>query len=403
MSKAFDMWPLFQKAAPLLLSVALLAGCGGGARHLLVDEFAPRHIRPVHYGISLPYPVSEKILSYDTAAPVLFSARQIQLRLDIDSKGRLVDWSPENRGDSLSASRYRTYFENLIFEPGRVNDTATAMKLLVRLSHDSNGGAPRIVYPVKPDRSVGRADYYWQALGELGVEVPALVSFPSYDFVSESPDRWRRYPYMIFKVWLDISGRVSHVEFVSGSSERYQKQLRSAIRWGKYRPLKIDGQAVASEAYLVLSLYSSVEYPTQPLAHEAADNFSVWDRTRVQLVADTAGLLAGPIPKKDWSGKLTGQNHLGVPDHLVTGMLTVDSLGESHVLDIETDFWRAKNVLITRARDIRFFPAIDYSGQAHSFEGWLQMSYLDETNVRIWFDWLGGTDWQPIIQSPATQ
>ena len=133
------------------------------------------------------------------------------------------------------------------------------------------------------------------------------------------------------------------------------------------------------------------DYPAGAVDFGAAE-IAPWDRVRVRLLPDTVGIVLLPVPKREWSGEILDSFHQGMTPELVSGRLTIDSVGKSHLLSAGTEFHRAHNILHARAHNIQFFPAMKLDGSRHSFEGLIYLRYLDEANVRIWFEWLGGSD-----------
>jgi len=79
-------------------------------------------------------------------------------------------------------------------------------------------------------------------------------------------------------------------------------------------------------------------------------------------------------------------------DDLVTARIAVDTMGASRLTDFSTEFYRARTILNMRSHNLRFFPAVDYSGITQPYDGLVYLRYLSESNVRIWFDWLGDFD-----------
>ena len=239
-------------------------------------------------------------------------------------------------------------------------------------------------------------------MGVLGVEIPVLTRFPSYHYEFKTAYRWRTYPFKLFRVDLDSTGRVTAIELIQETGPAFSAQIKSAILWGEYTSLKIHGRAVESSNFLVVSLYPMVKYPTGVVDQTSTD-LAPWDRVRVRLVPDTIGLILPPVPKREWSGEILDSFHQGMTPELVSCRVAVDTAGKTRLSDVSTDFHRARSILIARAHDILFFPAMELAGSTRPFEDLLYLRYLDETNVRIWFNWLGGSDPGPPIQVTESQ
>ena len=385
-----------------LLGLTWLVGCGG-PDWSLIDETRPLHLRPSHYGISLPYPVSGRPFVSDTSVVPSVAERLVPLALLIDSSGRVVGIEARSPADQPYAAYYADFLEQFRFEPGLRDGQISDMTLLVELQVGAPGSEPIVRFPVDPNRAVLRSDQYWRAFAELGIEVPALVSFPSYDYRLRDSNRWRRYPFKVYRVELDSAGAVLSSEPVRATNPYYGRQIKSAIHWGEYSPLRIDGQAYRASCFLIVSLYPMVDYPSEPLFPDSSAILSSWDRARVQLVPDTLGLLLPPVPKREWSGEILDSFHQGLTPELVSNRLVIDSSGQGRLGAISTDFHRARRVLLERSHNILFLPATRLDGSTEPFVDIVYLRYLDESNVRIWFNWLGGSDPGPPVQQSAQQ
>ncbi len=384
------------------LTALLSAGCGG-FRPNLIGESTILWPRPVLYGLSLPYPLWLPEFTADSAVTVSQVEKLIPLRLLIDAEGRVTGQEAQTTSDSACAAYYREYLSAVRFEPGLKDGRPAPMELRTLLQMGAVGSRPHLRFPVEPNRAIVLPDLYSETLALNGVQTASMVSFPSYYYDAQEGEGWRRYPFDIFKVELDSSGDVTAAEVVRTTMPRFTDHIRSAIHWGEYMPLRIDGQARASANYLVVSLYPTVSYPTTSIDRSAGGPATLWDTWRVRLVPDTSGLLAGPIPKQDWSGRIKEAFFSGFTDSLVSGRIAVDSAGAGRITGITTDFWKSRRVFNVKSHELRFFPAVGFDGTAYSFEGLIYLKYLDESNIRIWFNWIPFAPSNSVPQAEADQ
>jgi len=386
----------------VLMLAGMWAGCGG-PRFKLLDRSAPLQPRPEHFGFCLPYPVSAMPFPADSLPVDFQGVLALPLTLTVDTAGKVTQVSPVVADDSAFMEHYRAFLMFLEFEPGLYNDSPTTMPLRIQLEVLEPGALPVVHYPVGPNREIVDGDLYWRALEELGVEVARLRCFPSFYYAVDRRAGWESYPYQIYRVELDSTGDVLEVELVGGTSSANNAQIRSAINWGEYRPLKIMGRAMGSSNFLVVSLLPTVDYPTLPVCVDGFDTANVWDRMRVRLLPDTVGLLAPPIPKLAWSGRIR-EGFIGdLPADLLSARICVDSEGGSVVERISSDNWRWRRVFTTNAHNRRFFPAIDFAGRPRPWCGLVWVRYLDNSNARIWFSWAPQTDPGPATADSVSQ
>ncbi|MBW1811901.1 MAG: hypothetical protein JRJ87_27195 [Deltaproteobacteria bacterium] len=347
----------------ILFGLIWLFGCGG-PDWSLVDLSRPIAPRPSHFGFILPYPVSAPPFdinnrTYRAIAPKE-AERLVPIVLEIDTAGQVCGMTPVSPNDSVYAERYGPFLVRYHFEPGLVGGVVSPMSLLVDLQIGSVTAEPIVRFPVDPNQTVRYYNLYWRAMGVLGIDIPTLT-------------------------------------------RKFSNQIKSAIHWGKYTPLRIDGRAVESSSLLIVSLYPMVKYPSAPIDPNAVAELKPWDRARVRLLPDTIGLVMPPVPKREWSGEILDSFHQGMTPELVSCRIAIDTAGKNRLSAVSTDFHRARNILNARAHDILFFPAMGLDGSPRPFEDLIYLRYLNEANVRIWFNWLGGSDPGPPAQVPEPQ
>jgi hypothetical protein len=186
---------------------------------------------------------------------------------------------------------------------------------------------------------------------------------------------------------LDSTGDVSAIDLVTARSPLYNDQLSSAINWGEYEPMTVDGRPVASSNFLIILILPTVDYPTPPLEFDRLNTYKVWDRMRVSMTPDTLGVLAPPIPKRDWSTVISDKFLSGMTPDLISGRIHVDTSGSSRVDNISSDFWKARRILSLSSLEKPLFPALDFSGRARSWDGLVFLKYTSDSTAQVWFDW----------------
>lgn len=371
-------------------------GCGG-PRLTLLDQKAPIKTRPSHYGFSLPYPISARPWTGDTAQ-VSGAERLIPVLLSVNQKGRVTAVTAESAGDSSDVAFYAAYLNTFRFDPGFRDSVRSAMPLRILMQVGRQGPKPILRFPVGANRDISESEIYWAALKTLGVDKAEITTFPSYYYELNQDSVWRRYEYKIFRVDLDSLGDATAIAAVKASTPQFTDQLRSAILWGEYRPMRIDGRAVASTNFLVVSFLPNVAYPTPVWSGASVEMMPLWDRFRVRLLPDTLGEMTPPIPKQEWSGPIEDTVALTAVPELVTSRLAIDSLGAGRVFALSSESWRIRSVLNLRAHNRRFFSALDFSGSPRPWQGLVKLRFVTADSIRVWFDWAPQADPGPLIK-----
>jgi hypothetical protein len=370
----------------IVLLTDLLVSCGG-PRPGLDSRSRPLRPRPTHFGLALPYPIKVQPFAGDSLPPVIGAEFPVPLHLFVDAKGRVKMVTAESSGDSAFAIGSGRFFRSIKFVPGLRNSKRDSMTVRVLLQVGGGGSEPLIRFPVGPDCQVDDNELYWAALAKLGYRSACLRNFPSYYYLLDPDKSWRGYEYKVFRVDLDSTGDVVGVKLSTATTPHFNDQIKSAINWGEYEPMTIDGRPIASSNFLVVLLLPTVDYPTPHLDFRNMDTSSVWDRLRVCLLPDTLGVMAPPIPKRDWSTKISEKFFSGMIPDLLSGRIRVDTTGTSRIDNLSNDYWKARSILVTSSLNKLLFPALDFSGNPRIWSGLIYLKYLDDSNVQVWFDW----------------
>ena len=370
----------------LALLTAVLAGCGG-IRPNLVDESAPMAPRTSHFGVALSYPYYLPRFQLDTTVEYLPSRSPFNVTISIDTAGLVTALESEQPERAAELAPFLPYLGQARFVPALHDTVPIASELTIQLLADTLGGPPAIAFPVEPNRAIRSPRLYWETLRHRGIEPARLLNFPSYNFEFPADNFSRRYPLMVFRVDLDTTGDVVGAEPVMVTNTPFDDQLRTAIHWAEFEPLKIDGTPRESSPFLIISLVSTVDYPTAPAECTPERRGITVDCERVRLVPDTVGVILSPVTKRSWSGEITDRFFQGKPEVEIHGRIFVDSIGIVRSLKLNQDFWKARNLVSIRSREYSFFPARDLYGTPQGALGTIYLDYLDESNIRIWFDW----------------
>jgi hypothetical protein len=369
-------------------SVVLLTLVSCGGPRLEPDNRSRAlRARPSHFGITLPYPKNVPTYRGDSLPPVAEAELPVPLHLFVDAKGRVKSVTAESAGDSAFAISSMRFFRTIKFVPGLRNGKRDSMTVRILLQVGRAGSEPLVRFPVGPGGQVDDGELYWTALTRLGYRPACLRRFASYYYLLDKNKLWQKYEYKVFQVNLDSTGDVVGVELSTATTPRFNDQIKAAINWGEYEPMTIDGRPVASSNFLIVLLLPTVDYPTPPLDFRNIDTYNVWDRLRVRLIPDTLGVLAPPVPKREWSAEISHKFLSGMIPDLVSGRIRVDTTGISLIENVSNDFWKARRILFLSAFEKPLFPALDFSGRSRDWSGLVYLKYTSDSTVQVWFDW----------------
>ena len=369
----------------------LLGACGGPPMVRLLDPTALLRPRPSHYGLSLPVPVSSMLWAADSI-PLGKAERLLPIDLRVDRKGAVVSVTEDSSVGKAFLSCLVPYLKSLRFEPGLRDGTPAEMTLRLVIQTDGACGRPVLLFPVGPNRQISRNELYWAAMAANGIEPANLVSFPQYYYVADPLKSGAHYDYKLYRVDLDSLGKVTAVDPMAATVPEFTDQIRTAVMWGEYEPMKIDGRPIASTNYLAIALFAEMEYPTVVWTARSNSERSAEERLRVRLLPDTVGEMMPPVVRRDWSGGIVDSATWETVPNLVSARLRIDTAGATVVDQISTPSWRVRTVLGSRAHDRRFFPARDFFGRSLPWQGLAYVRYQGPSHFKVWFDWAPDPD-----------
>lgn len=345
--------------------------------------------RPSHYGITLPVPSVKFHLRIAPAWSVRIE-RFAPLTFEIDSSGRVTGYKPGEKADSMFFGSIDSLLLSLDFTPGKIQRKNSPMLLPSLARSWPKAKHMSFVFPIDEEESISNMSLYEEGIKLNGVNPPRIREFPSY-FCGLSPgDTMQIYPYLLAKIGLDRTGKPIIIKLIRSTAGVFTDQLLTAINWGKYEPMMRDGVELASPAYILISLYPEIGYPTKLLDVSSGNFESHRESERVRILIDTLGeIMSPPIPRSTRPLTYRSADGLGVHNDTISGRIRIDTLGHVHIGLISNSSARAKKSCRAITDQLLFYPALDFSGRPKNFSGLIYFQF-DETStfVRISLEWL---------------
>jgi len=350
--------------------------------------------RPALYGFSLPCPVDTPYFAPETEMVQFDHRRMLLLLLDIDENGAVSGMQLEDEADSAFARYVQPYVTARTFHPALFDGVAVPSRLPVLLRITPKVNRPVFIFPVDANYTVGDLDLYLQGMAFNDIKPPRLEYFPSYFSNITRGDSLGRYPYMLFKVRLDSTGRLFDFEDELIAEPKFAHQLRSALLYADFKPATVKQQPIATDAYLMISFFPYISYPSRRWLATPETELSLIDRQRVRLLPTKAGLLAKAIPKRVNAFKVpSGNQRIWFRGKMCLG-LAIDTLGQVGIRHSTI----VREPLYSFVREMvegwRFYPALDFEGKIQPFYGEIMVEFDDSDFIRISYLWLDS----PFVQ-----
>ncbi len=344
--------------------------------------------RPDYYGYSPALPKTLELPKFELNFPFIQNEQSILLLLEIDQSGSFKKAVLDNAGDSVVSKYVLSSLNNLSFEPALKKGQPCLSTLPVWARVNPRFREATIEFPVGADFQITNRSLYFQALKLLGVEFPKIRTFPPY-FCDLSPrDSLDFLPFALIKLNLNDSGQVNSSEIVNASLPAFARQIESAALWAGFSPLKVDGKAEPGSAFLLVSFFPQLQYPTNEIEIKNDSIYPWHERWRVQLLPDTVGLMLPAMPQNRDIIELTlsGKDRLNSGE--VVADLIVDTLGNVKVRSIDTKNPPRHKAVAFALKDVKFFPATGYNGKLVNFNGKARFYFRNSSKVQVEYLWL---------------
>ncbi len=347
--------------------------------------------RPVHMGTALAYPLTYAETLPQLRFPDIGTGMGMSLTLKVGVDGRVVEISPQAGTDSSLFDLYRPFFDGLRFEPGLKDGVPVRQTIPLSVWCNAIRNESHLGFPVDTSLEIRDPKLYALALRDNGAGTASLRRFPSYFYVPQaSEDSTADLQYLLVSAKLSRGGKVTGVNLVNDPSTSFTGQVLSAINWAEFEPAQGPDGPVSSEIFLGITLFPGAVYPTRVI-EAGQDDLELLERLRVFMVPDTVGLMCKPVPRRVF---LNGA--YAFPDGPIRDLDTIGAVVKisDQGIPIMCNAMGADRVLGDRIRkfvaNLRFYPARDFSGTTHPFEGLMRFECVTSTEIRIRFCWLDG-------------
>lgn len=366
--------------------ILALAGCGSPPP---VEPESLKAVRPSYDGYYLAVPATPMPKLPRQVVQSLRQITLIGLDFEIGKNGRVRGIRPIDSVLSVKWDELSAALRQIQFFPGRIQDRPVKQTLRATLILGPEKYQRKIIFPVDSSGRVSDPDLYWQGMMMNSVAMPSLDRCPSYFLDIDAKDSVADLNYLLVRLDLDSSGRVTSYETIHSDAGRFTDQIIDALNWANYTVPNTSADSTRS-VYLRIALYNMVPYPTIELEFPL-DSLSLLERERVKLFPDTVGLMFKPIPSRyqaDGVYSIHGEK-LTIADTLMV-MISIGVNGVVTSFSSVGSYRTQKYYYLKLAQWLRFYPARSFSGEARGFSGIARLEYVDITHVRIRFLWLPG-------------
>src|SRR5690606_18864864 len=160
-----------------------------------------------------------------------------------------------------------------------------------------------------------------------------------------------------------------------------------ACNWASYRPARVDGRAVPSTVFVLVSYFPDLSYPTRPLDRSNNTLVSLHEATRVRLLCDTLGPLSAALPRFPADDSLLMDGNPGIANGEGTVLCLIDTLGRPRAARVAAT-GRMQPRMQRFVSQLKFFPALDHIGRPISSMVPMRLRFLGSEYVRVDVLWI---------------
>lgn len=345
--------------------------------------------RPSQYGLSLAYPRQLLEITDQEGFPPVLCEKNFRVQITVDKKGKTKSVRADNPADSGYAVAIRKHLASIQFEPGLANGKPVECDLILHVRIIPNNFRVVLNAPVNADLSITRQTLYFQSIELNDITLPRLVSFPSYWCNLTMSDSTDIQKFILLEVSAGKTGVIENIQVVRSNYPAFESQVVAAATRAVITPALVKGKPIAAHFFLCLTFYPGNNYPTLPFTDQTFAALPLRERIQLLCLADTIGLLSGPIPKFNPAESVTGGDEVKwLNNDTVAVYLAVSATGKGGALRHDEISPKMSDWIRKTASWMRFYPALNYSGEQSAFAETVYFIFSDSTAVRIVYPWL---------------
>ncbi|MBU8933753.1 MAG: hypothetical protein KOO62_07075 [candidate division Zixibacteria bacterium] len=339
--------------------------------------------RPSLFGFSPAY-LEDTLTAFTPPSNPPYRTREERTRviIQVDESGRVTGVEADDSQQSPTATYVRDYLKTMAFEPALFENQPIASQLPVYVTMQPSRKYPDFMFPFSEDGGVVDRELYLGTFELNDIRLPTLKMFPKY-FCSLPDDSTNLYRFMMLKIALDEHGEVLDVQEVFSTYAPCTQMISSAALWAEYAPAVVKGKPVSSECFVAVSLFPSIAFSLGKWRPDDSDTLSPTQRWRVELIADTVGLMRKPVPRRAGELVINVSARAFPTRDTVSAVLMFDTSGNASVRRTNKVSKPIRKAIGELRGRLDFHPALDYAGRPQRFSGLVHLVLDVSGRIRI--------------------
>ncbi|RKX29347.1 MAG: hypothetical protein DRP47_01970 [Candidatus Zixiibacteriota bacterium] len=352
------------------------------------SSYAATEGRPNLLGFSPSFP-KDTLTAFKPPSnpPYLTREQRIMVIVQVDEHGQVTSVKAEDSLNAPIAAYVRDYIMELPFQSALFNAEPVTSILPALVTMQPNRKYPDFTFPVDAGGAVTDRELYFRTYGCNEIHLPVLNTFPKYFCDLPSEDSANLYSFVLLKVSLDEHGQPLDIQEVLSTYSPCSQTTASAALWAEYSSAQIKGAIVPSECFVVVSWFREIAFSLGQWRLTDADTLPPLQRWRVELLADTVGLMHKPLPRSAGNLEVTSSERRFATNDTVSAVLSIDTSGTVSIRRFSKTSREIHQAIRELGKKLSFYPARDYTGHPKQFTGLVYLIFENSGKIRIDCQW----------------
>ncbi len=311
----------------------------------------------------------------------------VQVVVKIDKKGKVKSVKTENKENLKYLKYVESYIKGLKFRPAIRKGKNQNSYLPIDILFNKRIYSPVFSFPVIADTLVLHSVLFAETFSLNKIQLPKVLTFPSYFSDIDIMETSNRYPFVIEKLSYE-KGQLSNIENYMSTCDAFKGQIESAILSADIVPPKYKKKEISGDLYLMVSFFSQLSYPTLVFDAQNFDSSNILSQKRVRIINLATKYLSEPLPKRAKSDAYPNGVMSRIRFDPLNVYVRIDTLGETTVFRVGSSNKRLVRFTKEVCSGLKFYPALNQKNELVEFFGFIRFERKDVADIRISYNWL---------------
>lgn len=294
------------------------------------------------------------------------------------------------------AGRLAGTLKSLQFRPAEYNGLAIPFILPARLIMGQEAGQPgaHMLFPYCDYNDARSRLLIDKALEINNIVPPQVEEFPSYYCPYKEGDKIEFFPFAVFRVEIDSTGKLVQREDICNTFPSYAELLSKVMLYARFQPAKYKERPISSNLFIIIRFFDRIKYPVSKWPPDLSGIIDFpFEYVRIEPVLYLDSLVNPPYPTNVIRGMVNNNISILFSDTIKIG-INIDTMGK--VSRVNFNYVGDKGLrseIEKLVKGIIFTPPRDINDNKIACSETLYIYSEGDTLLRIIFPWLPHEIW----------